>query len=354
MDQNRAKEYVRLPGKGRRRGSFFTVTGGSSTLWAGPDHLLCINSNGYADEYKRFYYREIQGLITRKTVTSTVSNIVCGCLAGIMVVLALLIGGVGVPVFLSLAGAMLALLAINLWKGPSCVTHIRTAVQLDELPSLNRIKRVRQVMALVLPSIEQAQGRLTSEEVQSGLVNLQVQSLNQPAVAAKPPPLISRSVYHGRLHLWLFYVVLAHGLASAVFSSKSVLLNGIFSVFSSAVLILCLIALARQSGAALKRGVKPLAWSVLAYMAVLTALGFVLMVVVAVQNPDRAQTELDNIRALAELTPFDSPFLMGVMLFSAIGGVVLGLAGIAAMRKAPAVLLSSRPPPAPVAQEKAE
>jgi hypothetical protein len=355
MNQDRAIEYKRLPGKGRRRGGFLAVTRASSALWVGPDHLLCIEGTGYADEYKRFYYREIQGLIARKTARSLVVNILLGGFAALMVLLGFLIGGIGLPIFHSLSGIGLLLLGINLWKGASCVTHLRTAVQLHELPSLNRIKRLRRFMDLILPFIEQAQGRLTPEEIESGLAGLRVESSRPSRVAVRPPPIFVSSSYNGRLHQWLFYGILAFGFASGALSfSKSVLLTGFFSVFSSVLFVLCLIALARQSGAALNHRVKMVAWSVLAYMVALTLFSFILMIVISVQEPEHIQTELDYLRAMAEMTPVDSPFLMGMTIFAAGGGVALGMAGIASMRKRTGTVPASLPPRVPVAEERAE
>jgi hypothetical protein len=32
------------------------------SLWLGEDHLLCVDSNGYAETYKRFYFRDVQAI----------------------------------------------------------------------------------------------------------------------------------------------------------------------------------------------------------------------------------------------------------------------------------------------------
>jgi hypothetical protein len=43
--------------------------------------------------------------------------------------------------------------------------HLRTAVQIEELPSLNRIRRTRRVLDRVRPLIVAAQGPLAPEEI---------------------------------------------------------------------------------------------------------------------------------------------------------------------------------------------
>src|SRR5436305_13755595 len=60
------KEYQRLT-RARPRSRFAVVSSGNSSLWLGKDHLLCIDTNGYTETYKRFYFRDIQALVIRKT-----------------------------------------------------------------------------------------------------------------------------------------------------------------------------------------------------------------------------------------------------------------------------------------------
>jgi hypothetical protein len=56
------KEYKRIGGRGARRRQFFT----RNTLWLGADHLLQVEHTGYTEEYKRFYFRDIQGITVQK------------------------------------------------------------------------------------------------------------------------------------------------------------------------------------------------------------------------------------------------------------------------------------------------
>src|ERR1051326_1750933 len=60
------REYTRLT-RARRRAKFAVSSAGSSSLWLGKDHLLCIDTTGYTEAYKRFYFRDIQALSLRKT-----------------------------------------------------------------------------------------------------------------------------------------------------------------------------------------------------------------------------------------------------------------------------------------------
>ncbi len=79
--------YQRLPGK--KKG--FLI--GHHTLWQGPDHLLQIYSRLGVEDYKRFYFNDIQAIITRKTGTGRIQNIVIGALAGLLRLFAVTPGG---------------------------------------------------------------------------------------------------------------------------------------------------------------------------------------------------------------------------------------------------------------------
>ena len=52
------------------------------TLWQGPDHLLQIYSRLGVEDYKRFYFNDIQAIITRKTRLGSVLNFVLGVYNG--------------------------------------------------------------------------------------------------------------------------------------------------------------------------------------------------------------------------------------------------------------------------------
>ncbi|MGD2187768.1 MAG: hypothetical protein PVI71_16670, partial [Desulfobacterales bacterium] len=79
--------YRRLTGK--KKG--FLV--GYHNLWQGSDHLLQIYSRLGVEDYKRFYFNDIQAIITRKTDTGKIQNFVLGALTGLFGLLAVTSGG---------------------------------------------------------------------------------------------------------------------------------------------------------------------------------------------------------------------------------------------------------------------
>jgi hypothetical protein len=158
------KEYIRLPG--RRR---LTLGFSRTSLWLGKDHVLHVINRGYTEEYRRFFYGDIQAILMRKTVSGTVINIILGIIAG----LSLLFLALGWFVLQWETFALIPLaIASFLWliiflfcvtAGPTCVCHLRTAVQFEPLPSLFRVRTAHKAIALLRQRAEAVQGRLASE-----------------------------------------------------------------------------------------------------------------------------------------------------------------------------------------------
>lgn len=149
------QQYKRLPGI--KRG-----VAGYESLWMGTDHLLSVYSARFSETYKRFYYSDIQAVITRKTVAGKILNIVYGTLGGAFLILYFQF-----PNFQNFfrigAGVFFFSLLANWLKGPTCICHLKTAVQTEKLPSLNRLKNVQNILKILKPKIEKAQENLNTE-----------------------------------------------------------------------------------------------------------------------------------------------------------------------------------------------
>ena len=166
------RQYHRLTWGRHRKSGFagFTIT--RSSLWLGQDHLLGIDSTGYSESYKRFYFRDIQAVTIRLTSRRQIWNAVLGstgvlCLGGWLLYL-LSQGRPGLGETLATVGIMLFFgvpFLLNNLFGPTCVCHLHTAVQTEELPSLNRLPKTRRILNRLRPLIAQAQGQLAPEEI---------------------------------------------------------------------------------------------------------------------------------------------------------------------------------------------
>ena len=129
-------------------------------------------TTGYSEDYKRFYYRDIQALITRKTAHGNLWTVMLGIVTVIFFLTTVTVSGVAAVIFGSLAGFFLLCLLINWLRGPTCVCHLRTAVQLERLPSLNRLRTARKAIQRIKAKVAEAQGTIPPEELQARIQEL--------------------------------------------------------------------------------------------------------------------------------------------------------------------------------------
>ncbi len=166
------QQYRRLTWARRRQSGFVVFTYIRSSLWLGADHLLGIDSNGFSETYKRFYFRDIQAVTLRRTRRRLVWN----CALGVLVTLFVMGWAYGLALSPSTRweeivpwGVITLVLAIplliNSLLGPTCVCQLRTAVQTEELPSLCRLRKTRKILNRLRPLIAAAQGELAPEEI---------------------------------------------------------------------------------------------------------------------------------------------------------------------------------------------
>jgi|SRR5438093_3742162 len=154
------KMYLRLPGR-------VASIAHHHRLWLGPDHLLSVRATGFSEEYKRFYFRDIQAFVIRKTSRRGILTALFALVAMAFALSALLISDPYWRGFWAvLAGFGLLLSAVNWLAGPTCVCHVRTAVQTEQLPTLRRLRTARRVLAPLKQRIEEAQGPLAPERLQ--------------------------------------------------------------------------------------------------------------------------------------------------------------------------------------------
>jgi hypothetical protein len=134
--------------------------------------LLSVDRVWFTEEYKRFYFRDIQAITVERTRSGLVSSSILGALALVSAFIFWLLSNndpSSGPGFLIVggitSGIFLILLAINFFRGPTCICRIRTAVQTESLPSLGRISSMRRALAIIKPLITEAQGALEHGEI---------------------------------------------------------------------------------------------------------------------------------------------------------------------------------------------
>ena len=176
-----------------------SLVGTTYSLMLGDDHLLQVESDrGFSEQYRRFYFRDIQAIILRKNSRFLVGNIILGASLGLLLAIAAAFlpssfanGAsswnrllnepaefIGVMLLGSFAVLIVILWLVHLLRGGTCICHIQTAVQTEELPSLYRIARARRVLEQLRPLILQAQTQAPQESSGAGM----------PESGTVPPP----------------------------------------------------------------------------------------------------------------------------------------------------------------------
>jgi len=166
------KEYRRLPGRGTLLDGdkWYATSRALCTVWMGSDHLLLVSRAGYTENYKRFYFRDIQAIIIRKTATSLIGNTVLVILAlGFFLWAADVSDSIARIVLALLGGFFTFLTLLSLWRGSTCVTQIKTAVQTEQLAAWNRMRAARKGMAMLRPRLLEAQGQFPQEDLKARL-----------------------------------------------------------------------------------------------------------------------------------------------------------------------------------------
>ena len=203
MEPNRER-YRKLPG--RRRGFIF-----GSSVWMASDHLLLVKSARFREEYRRFYFRDIQAIVTAKAPRFHISTraaliaalwgVAFGLAGAFEAFAAIRFGArfVGVAVWFPWATAAgLAAAWVYVSAARSCRCRIYTAVSSEELPSLYRTWTARRLLAKVEPAVAQAQGAIVGDWAEAvedlrigppaeGRIGLMMPGAAAP-LAPPPPP----------------------------------------------------------------------------------------------------------------------------------------------------------------------
>lgn len=179
--------YQRLT---RSPSAFGVALSSRTSLWLGADHLLCVDTNGYTENYKRFFFRDIQAITVQSSKRRLVWNLVLGFPMALCLVFChlrtLFQGNPDTQTLILLCLALFVFgipLLFNNIFGPTCNCQLRTAVQTQELPSLCRVRQTRKALQKLSPLITAVQGQLTAEEISA-----RMRESIQPAAPNPAPP----------------------------------------------------------------------------------------------------------------------------------------------------------------------
>jgi len=233
-------------------------------LWLGDDHIAHVQQSEFSESLKRFYLSDIQALVITKTGTARIISAVFIILAVPFLLLALLgvfmwqWGSPGVILTLGIGFFFIALLLLNIYKGPTCKTRLHTAVQVEDLPGLRRMKQALKISDTLRPLIEEKQGRLSDELLhdeneQKGLAEQPQPETSVAASAHSTPYPMQFSQEqparheHGKYHMALFIALLFQSLSSAIdMTWQNHYKNQMDGLLFAVIVILAIVALIKQ------------------------------------------------------------------------------------------------------------
>lgn len=261
-------------------GPIYRRPGRGTDIWLGPDHMLYLSRTLFTERAKRFHYGDIQALVLRQTKSYVRWHVILLVFA---VFFALpLVGAVitGAPWWglLLLAFPSLAILAVSLehWRlGPTCRCHIRTAVQIEELKSLRRLRTARPVFHLLCQEVARVQEAAGSGPLaDAGLTALYA----QPETADTAKPIFERRVpqrrdYNGWAHGLLFLSLFLSAVISAIALGRLDRLVFILALLNLAMILGALVAaLVMQHTRQVSRELRIMGWVCTVYLVISNAI----------------------------------------------------------------------------------
>ena len=183
--------YKRLTWR-TRRATKISITVPRSTLLLGEDHIRKVGSTIFAEDYKRFFFRDIQSITIKTNRRRMVWNGVLVVLLALFLLEGLLdtaTWNAWAITMMIMASITAVLLVTNNVFGTACDVRIQTAVQTDILTPLSRVRRANRVLERLRPLIIQAQGQLPAEETVLRLRELTAPTGLKPRTAFPTSPL---------------------------------------------------------------------------------------------------------------------------------------------------------------------
>lgn len=143
----------------RKLTGMYRSLGALSQLWQGPDHLLHISSTGYAESYRRLYFRDIQGMLIVHTGRRAYLHVALGVVLLFVVLAVSSFARSWIPWVVTFGG-FAPLFLWNQLLGPGCRVVVITAVQQENVKALARLPKTRRILSAVTPIIQTAQADL--------------------------------------------------------------------------------------------------------------------------------------------------------------------------------------------------
>jgi hypothetical protein len=327
-------QYEPLGGKGRS--GLTLAIGETYRLYVGQDHLLYVVNQRFSESYRRYYLRDIQALTLRQTAGRSTTNQILGGLWILLTLVSLYVGYAadatsGWIIGGSITGLLGLLCVVNTLKGPTCVCELRTAVSIQELGSLKRVRPAQKILNRLALRISETQGELREEDLAKEPSRFKL----RPKVAAVDSlSTLVRKADDGRYHALLFsFLLLDGGVTVLNFFVQHLTVTLAQVVLSLGIILAIVVVLVRQRELEVSLGLKRVMWGILGYLTIALSIGYAFYMSMVVRHPELYQHQGRWVKFLSELSPTDSSFLLVLHTFTLVGSFGLGLAGFILLQR---------------------
>lgn len=313
---------------------FFTLFF-TDSLWQGPDHLLHVESGFMREQYKRFYFKDIQAVVLRHKSTHHLWNLIWS--------IALVLSGLALfsDVFSSSPGIIFAvlfmlLLISNLALGPSCEVRLQTAVQVQKLPALKRVPKAQKVMNRIRDEVVKVQGPLTPQAMQpledkdmAGVDGRLAFHQDPGTRAVEPSSLQSMATYNPMLHRILFSMLLFSGVCIGLRYWFPIMpLTVLEHALLLAVMILVITVLARWHRQIKGRALAIPTWLSLMLVILQAVAAYVIFINASFRNPQLTFNNWALLSAYFKSRLADFPLNLTITAVFSMGNLLLGGLGL--------------------------
>jgi hypothetical protein len=325
--------YTRLAGGGHRRGVGASIFS-RCRLYLGNDHLLALETSGFTENYRRFFFADIQAIVTIRTKKWNRLNIILPVIVIAWFFLSVLVDAGPARVSLTLIGAIfLVAFMYHLLRGPTCDCYVITAVQKEHLPSLGRIRLAIRVITILTRSIEAVQGPLDKTLLRTSTFDIgsDIVSPNSLSHGVKAE---DRHHSTGTIHLITFLLLfgggLMKGLDVAHHTREFALVSYVMFLSGSALIF---VALAKQKGSDLPSLVRRLTWVSVAFAWTVSLLNGIIGIASALEHLKAFKGQFDFYESVLNVSPLDSSFMLIYSTVTIVCALFLSVPGIMAILK---------------------
>jgi hypothetical protein len=333
------RKNIYRPVKGSRQHNFL---GGSSSLWLSDDHLLLVRNNGWKESYRKFYFRDTQALIIAETKQRRNQCTVLLLTTLFFLLMASLFREIGWVFYLPAAFIALTAFLINWFKGPTCTTHIITAVQTTPLPC-KRLAVAQRLREELTGSIEKVQGHFNAEhgeKLDSRLQKISTADKQQANAADQAKQAQEQAgglekftlFFDNRAHIITYILFLLLAVISVIsLGGRGQLLYSLESILFLVTLIAVIVALYRQSRSRLKGMLVLLTWLAPACLVIAVLANFGLFfkaVAHAADVESMFSNEYELWMMLGRVQPADSLYLRVLLITRTACFTLLSITGL--------------------------